>query len=897
MPPPSGSEPPTSLALDDIMIIEDDEEGNQNNSNDAKILDIQDQLQKQAEIIRDLLVQRDYLINQILQERDRWQAERDGWDRTSEALVARHAKKDRDSDSGKEEELTHLCAVYESDNKALKGKLHDTQARLTDLETELSKLKPLLVMQPHLLPQPYRQELTRRPMSYSYAQMQSYISPFPHAPTQYAPVSSTATPVSVNRGRKRRRGDYPPSSNKGKGKGGPSNEAGSDSNEDGDTDTEAPPTPTPSSSSWNPYAYMNDFNRQAASPTKRSPLKPPDVLSSPTISAYSVSYPYSYIVSPFSKQPSSSNSGASIPSRPDKADKDGGQGESNTESQKDKSQPSPPKTTARRTMGITTSRTQHQGKNKASTFLSDARAEHLLLAARRIGRERAAAIAGIVKVQDKLVVVPEETTSAAKERAKAKEQASGSTTKRSSPLKSRPTLIQSPSTPTPRRIHGPGDKMLLSSPLAHPSSSRIGTTSTARSRETLVSSTRSVTRTLSTIASSNEDMAPGSGQTPLDSLLSAARTMMSEDCEAPAHGHRLTVSDGAIGATDGGEDARRRQPRSQVEERDVEESIQRKKRRRNTTITRSPATPRLRTIAEKQRGNASTPRTDPDREINSTLAAKRVPAVIQAHSSAQSTQRTRSALDVLADQAAAASSDGGGGGVIGPTESSQSEVGDQDAGTVHDRPDAESTPPSSASYSVPHLINEAGAPVEPSLVFMRVPYRDETMQSGASLLPRHCSASDGAGAEVTTEFDTEANTNNPPLPAPLDRDNILIATALECPLQGAEAPPLPDTTTATTTTASTKAASLPSKGSGDPTLSEKQSTSSYPDRNRNPQDHGKPRKNKSEFHGPDPFGSRPNLGGAIIVFNEPGAECTSAVSSEGGDIDAEGDIDPDSQDI
>ncbi|KIL60997.1 hypothetical protein M378DRAFT_199673 [Amanita muscaria Koide BX008] len=888
MPPPS--EPPTSLALDDIMIIEDDEEGNQNNSNDAKILDIQDQLQKQAEIIRDLLVQRDYLINQILQERDRWQAERDGWDRTSEALVSRHAKKDRDSDSGKEEELTHLCAVYESDNKALKGKLHDTQARLTDLETELSKLKPLLVMQPHLLPQP-----TRRPMSYSYAQMQSYISPFPHAPTQYAPVSSTTTPVSVNRGRKRRRGDYPvdPSSNKGKGKGGPSNEAGSDSNEDGDTDTEAPPTPTPSSSSWNPYAYMNDFNRQAASPTKPSPLKPPDVLSSPTISAYSVSYPYSYIVSPFSKQPSSSNSGASIPFRPDKADKDGGQGESNTDSQKDKYQPSPPKTTARRTMGTTTSRTQHQGKNKASTFLSDARAEHLLLAARRIGRERAAAIAGIVKVQDKSVVVPEEIASATKDRAKAKEQASGapssSTTKRSSPLKSRPTLIQSPSTPTPRRIHGPGDKMLLSSPLAHPSSSSIGTTSTARSRDTLVSSTRSVTRTLSTIASSNEDMAPASGQTPLDSLLSAARTMMSEDCEAPAHGHRLTVSDGAIGATDGGEDARRRQPRSQVEERDVEESIQRKKRRRNTTtttITRSPATPRLRTITEKQRGNASTPRIDPDREINSTLAAKRVPAVIQAHSSAQSTQRTRSALDVLADQAAAASSDGGGGGVIGPTESSQSEVDDQGAGTVHERPDTESTPPSSASYSVPHLINDAGAPVD-----HRVPYRDETTQSGASSLPRLCSASDGAGAEVTTEYDTEANTNNPPLPAPLDRDNI----ALECPLQGAEAPPLPDTTIATTT-ASTQAASLPSKGSGDPTLSEKQSTN-YPDRNRNPQDHGKPRKNNSEFHGPDPFGSRPNLGGTIIVFNEPGAECLSAVSSEGDDLDAEGDIDPDSQDI
>ena len=129
--------PPELLALGDIMLLDDDDD-ELGGDGHPKLSDIQEQLQKQAELIRDLRVQRDYLISQILHERERWQAERDGWDRTSEALIARYSRKP--GGSAKDEvhlaplsvfglhnfymqQLAHRCAVYESDNKSLKEKV------------------------------------------------------------------------------------------------------------------------------------------------------------------------------------------------------------------------------------------------------------------------------------------------------------------------------------------------------------------------------------------------------------------------------------------------------------------------------------------------------------------------------------------------------------------------------------------------------------------------------------------------------------------------------------------------------------------------------------------------------------------------------------------------------
>jgi hypothetical protein len=47
------------------------------------------QLLRQAETISDLIQQRDYLHRRVAEERSRWESEKEGWDRMSEALLAR----------------------------------------------------------------------------------------------------------------------------------------------------------------------------------------------------------------------------------------------------------------------------------------------------------------------------------------------------------------------------------------------------------------------------------------------------------------------------------------------------------------------------------------------------------------------------------------------------------------------------------------------------------------------------------------------------------------------------------------------------------------------------------------------------------------------------------------
>lgn len=50
------------------------------------------QLLSQAATIAGLTSQRNFVIRQAEEERDRWQSERDGWERTAEALVAQRSK-------------------------------------------------------------------------------------------------------------------------------------------------------------------------------------------------------------------------------------------------------------------------------------------------------------------------------------------------------------------------------------------------------------------------------------------------------------------------------------------------------------------------------------------------------------------------------------------------------------------------------------------------------------------------------------------------------------------------------------------------------------------------------------------------------------------------------------
>ncbi|KAJ3803092.1 hypothetical protein GGU11DRAFT_301294 [Lentinula aff. detonsa] len=55
------------------------------------------QIASQAATILDLSIHRDYLVKQAEEERARWQSEREGWERASEALIAQRNTKDHSS--------------------------------------------------------------------------------------------------------------------------------------------------------------------------------------------------------------------------------------------------------------------------------------------------------------------------------------------------------------------------------------------------------------------------------------------------------------------------------------------------------------------------------------------------------------------------------------------------------------------------------------------------------------------------------------------------------------------------------------------------------------------------------------------------------------------------------
>lgn len=105
-----------------------------------------EQVTRQAELISCLIDQRDMLVRQAEEQRLRWNSEKDGWARMAEALIAQQVKHRNSSD--KDEELERQHAITEADNRSLRLRLHETQLRLSILEGELSRLRPLLLMQP-----------------------------------------------------------------------------------------------------------------------------------------------------------------------------------------------------------------------------------------------------------------------------------------------------------------------------------------------------------------------------------------------------------------------------------------------------------------------------------------------------------------------------------------------------------------------------------------------------------------------------------------------------------------------------------------------------------------------------------------------------------------------------
>ncbi|KAJ6591123.1 hypothetical protein DFH09DRAFT_1138676 [Mycena vulgaris] len=108
------------------------------------------QLVHQAETISGLVHQRDYLTRQIEEERSRWECEKEGWERMAEALIIQRNRKVNGPDDS---ELQRMCHSLEFENRVVKEKLNHTQGRINALEAELSKLKPHLLMQP-FVPRP-----------------------------------------------------------------------------------------------------------------------------------------------------------------------------------------------------------------------------------------------------------------------------------------------------------------------------------------------------------------------------------------------------------------------------------------------------------------------------------------------------------------------------------------------------------------------------------------------------------------------------------------------------------------------------------------------------------------------------------------------------------------------
>ncbi|KNZ77058.1 hypothetical protein J132_07452 [Termitomyces sp. J132] len=120
------------------------------------------QLMFQAEVISRLTAQRDFLIRHMEEERGRWMSQRDGWERMAEALIAQRNK----SLSGPTKEVTTSLEAHTNLRTKPFGKklifilheslcvliklfqLSDTSSRLQHLETEITKLRPILLMQP-----------------------------------------------------------------------------------------------------------------------------------------------------------------------------------------------------------------------------------------------------------------------------------------------------------------------------------------------------------------------------------------------------------------------------------------------------------------------------------------------------------------------------------------------------------------------------------------------------------------------------------------------------------------------------------------------------------------------------------------------------------------------------
>ncbi|KAJ7624964.1 hypothetical protein DFH06DRAFT_1142299 [Mycena polygramma] len=290
------------------------------------------QLVHQAEAIADLVHQRDYLARRVEEERSRWESEKEGWDRISEALLVRRSRKVNGPD---ESELKRMCQSLEFDNKALKEKLTHTQGRVNALEAELTKLKPHLLMQPFV------------PRSVSIpARSKLPLVPPPSEPESQGTLENTPLLPSTQ--------PQPA---------------------DAATITDAEPTNIVQPPSLHALAQASSYFTSLPFPSLQNVTSAANRKKKLTAQLKKALHPNTTIAS---SAPQSASSAPVFPTPPASA-----RTVLNT--------PGPPP----RKLG----RPAKARRAPPQLFASDARAEHLLIAARRLGRERAGIVAGVISAE------------------------------------------------------------------------------------------------------------------------------------------------------------------------------------------------------------------------------------------------------------------------------------------------------------------------------------------------------------------------------------------------------------------------------------------------------------------------------------------------------------------
>ncbi|EAU82662.1 hypothetical protein CC1G_12430 [Coprinopsis cinerea okayama7 len=357
------------------------------------------QLANQAEMIASLQAQNELWASQLQEERLRMESERDGFERMAEALIRQRNRPG--VGIAPNEELVRKCSILEADNRILRERLQETYVRANALEAEVLKLKPLLLM-----------------------------PTFPATLTPSANTSSTTTKQPIGKGKKRKQGSEPMEDVQAEGEptltttnlhpqthllasslistplpqlrpAFPMPQPATTGPSMNPTPTQPQSMPTPTSAAElyrQPYPYLYPYYfttpQPHPSPTTTTPTAP--IAAATNAPAKAINPYLNYTI--HNARIQAITTGAAPSS-----------GLSSPAPSSSSSTPKPSKAPANSSattiplngLGPTSTMKPRRRSALSQGLTADARTEHILLASRKIGRERAAYVAGILQNPDK----------------------------------------------------------------------------------------------------------------------------------------------------------------------------------------------------------------------------------------------------------------------------------------------------------------------------------------------------------------------------------------------------------------------------------------------------------------------------------------------------------------